>query len=62
MLCFWYTALGGFYGAPFNSIYYVAYYLVNIGTAAAMTVAVSRMKAKSHVPSPAAPAAVARAA
>jgi len=62
MLCFWYTALGGFYGAPFNSGYYVGYYLVNIGAAAAMTVAVSRMKAKSRAPSPAAPAAVARAA
>jgi hypothetical protein len=62
MLSFWYAALGGFYGAPFNSALYVGYYLVNIGAAAGMTVAVARMKAVLRGPAPAAPAAAARAA
>ena len=43
MLCFFYVACILFYGDPFDSLGYVAFDIVNILSAAAMALAVSRM-------------------
>jgi hypothetical protein len=43
MLSFFYAACYLYYGAPFNSLGYVAFYLVNIGISVALMLVVSRM-------------------